>query len=277
MIIWGTSRLRPLDIHGMKNRVEFHREDHLDCLVGGNQGGTGSNFKAEADTYIQDILASVIVSYPGLNKLNIDNYAIAGKTVRTLLLHHKYHTISASIFLCNDPAFFRLSPPAALRRYFQFLIGLYQFTDFKIIFICTTLARRSELLKNSATFWGRRRFNDFLLADTTSSNPEFRDALRIRGVDGMDHVMEWRVVDMTDIIPDQDLRDKKYYCETRPDGTHFNAKYMELFLRKLAQEVEKYKSDMVVSPEPVPPRVCTHAINYRMLTRMFRAIDITDY
>lgn len=268
---------------GQKCGDDFHSEEHQDCLVGGGSGG--QDFKRKAYNYIQAILPCEVFCIPGLSMKNISYYDIPvgfakGKTVKQVLLLFKDHKISASIFGCNDPGFFTKEKEIALRKYLDVVGSLYQNTNFKVVFLTTVFARRSEMKKHSV-FSGRKRFNDFMLKQV--GNPDYD--IFIRNGDGVRCKLEWRVVDMTDIIRASELDDEKYFCgsKRRSDGIHFNSIYLEHYLKRLADMVKLYDppkpalANTVVSHEtPKPRKRSVHRMDSAQIARLFGLIDMSD-
>ena len=215
-------------MNGVKLKKPYHTINpkvHTDCLVGGSLGGRFTDFKIRAQNYMDAILPTVVVSYPGLSLARLSSYKapggdFKGKTVQEVLQYFRHSKISASILGCNDEDLFKQSPAVAFRIYLDYIEKQYQGTDFKVIFLTTVFTRRAELSGSKrCVFEGREAFNKFMIDHV--GHPKF--AMRIKSVGGEVHDLDWRVVDMTKIIPPSDLHSDRYFCTNNPDGIHFNA------------------------------------------------------
>lgn len=250
--------------------------------MGGKLGDP--DFAIKAYAFIQEIIPSKVICIPGLSRRNIKNNratfgAAAGMTIREALLHFGDHKVSADIFLTNDPDLFLLPPELVLKEYIGLVRQLYQDTDFEVLFMTTVFGLRREL--GSAKALGRSEFNRFLVDHI--SDPEYRVDIRSRA--GVSHQLMIKVVDMTNIVPIHDLKSREYFCKDNNDGTHLNAKYVEIYLRKLASQVTDHVRETMPSPQPPPtsstkrvykPRPPNTQLSFARLTRLLGLIDISD-
>ena len=272
-VIWGTSNLRPLDVDGQKKGSNHHTTEHQDCLVGGRVGDP--DFRNKAHAYIQEILPCDVTSFPGLTISQLDTFIAPGgknkgKTVAEVLASKSDGVYSACILGGNDKNFFLRDPATALKKYLNHLERLYWNTNFEVIFITTVFSRRSEM-RDKLLMEARKNFNEFMKNHQQDPRYVIKNSA--------DREVAWRVVDMTGIIKPGDLKNDKYFCE-KPDGTHFNAIYMEEYLRELAREVWCY----YLQNQPMQPAVKHQKTrrrypfdnNLRRVLHCLSMIDVSD-
>ena len=78
--------------------------------------------------------------------------------------------------------------------------------------------------------------NDLILK--SKGKKDFRITIIDRS--GRERELRWWPVDMTGVLPYDQMREDRFYCPQRNDGTHLRSEYLEEFLKKLKLQVVAY-------------------------------------
>ena len=249
-----------------RSYVDKHSSDHLDCLVGGRPG---SDFAEAAKAYIDSIRPLDVISFSGLNTEKmlggfwekrtlafrrprnatpwpIPSGAFAGQTVPQAVQSYSSSRFAALIYGSNNRVFFdnTFSVDDAFSMLFQEITMLLQGSAFDVIFISTIFPRADDLDECNRIKSNVKLFNDKMLSLVNRRCDRYKISIKNR--DGVDQVVHWVPIDMTDVLPYHEMHNQKYFCEKNlrkrnTDQIHVNAKYLEVYYRKLDAAIQKYK------------------------------------
>lgn len=268
----GTSNLRAADVNATRQKEKFH----LEVRRGSAIGDLGEvNYLTAAERYLQTIHDGDITSIPGLALNNIFKKKVTEghgmyslKTFPEIIqtIDVNYH---ATIFGCNDQDFFSKnaeirknyiesclehlwnfrgirwryqhmqSPEELLRLFFDFLQVVYTGTSCEVIFLATLLPNARDIDNGQDT-----NFKNEINSLITSADRGREWELWITDRQGKRRSLKWRAIDLVPAVAAAgEPRDPIHYCTHLRDGLHIRPFYVELFLRKLNQEILMYESN----------------------------------
>lgn len=264
----------PLDPKAVKpvngEYVLKHSENHLDCLVGGHKILDKKNFAKEVKEFINNIRPLEIVSFPGLNTKRLLG-GVWTDTINPVLKFPTYltpaeipgesfknKTIANVIQQCNDKKYIgfiygsnnrnffekKLPPREGVKMLFKELNVILQNTKFEAVFISTIFPRDADINEKGELMTNIKEFNDILLSPQSKLDNDFK--IIINTENDEKRLIKWEVVDITQILPYEDINNDVHFCEQnktkrRKDKVHVNGKVLFKFYMKLDTAIKKYK------------------------------------
>lgn len=264
--MWTSSLGVGLQASGVKSDgrggyARKHLEDHVCCLVGGQEG---PGFEKRSEKYINKIRPLDIATYPGLKTgsllggywdkeiplkfvkntapARIPSGVFEGKTIPELVRGYTASPFAAVIYNSNNRTYLHqgFSVELAYKMLLAEIRMVFEGSDLEAVFISTIFPRREDIDSQGRVVTNIEALNNLLLNnDRRSENP-----ITIHDSQGREKFLKWVPVDMTDVLPYEGMRSRKYFCKTRrPDFIHVNATILETFYRKLDKCIYRYKNN----------------------------------